>query len=181
MNDRDATIGRNLAALRGDMPQKTLADLMREAGWKWSQATVWSVEKGERPLKLAEAEYLTTNIFNTQPFALLGQEWESLVQSSLNELTRSRVELSEVVTRYVTAQRMLAARLDMSSDEDAPAARGKIPDHQVAVASKYLAESPQEAARAIVQQILSQKAELWETIDADGQALDGLRETLRNG
>jgi hypothetical protein len=31
---------------------------MRERGWKWSQATVWSVERGDRPLRLAEAEDL---------------------------------------------------------------------------------------------------------------------------
>lgn len=37
------------------MSQQALADRMRERGWKWSQATVWAVEKGERPLRLAEA------------------------------------------------------------------------------------------------------------------------------
>lgn len=29
---------------------------MRDMGWKWSQATVWSVESGKRPLRLAEAQ-----------------------------------------------------------------------------------------------------------------------------
>lgn len=51
----DMSIGRSVSAFRGDMSQQALADKMRERGWKWSQATVWSVEKGERPLRLAEA------------------------------------------------------------------------------------------------------------------------------
>ncbi|NKY08980.1 helix-turn-helix domain-containing protein [Cellulomonas hominis] len=52
---QDEQIGRNVAALRGQRSQQAIADAMRERGWKWSQATVWSVEKGDRPLRLAEA------------------------------------------------------------------------------------------------------------------------------
>jgi len=51
----DAEIGRALVRLRGSRSQQFLADRMRERGWRWSQATVWSVEKGDRPLRLAEA------------------------------------------------------------------------------------------------------------------------------
>lgn len=54
----DTQIGANLVRLRdlrGGMSQAALAEQMRARGWKWSQATVWSVEKGERPLRLAEA------------------------------------------------------------------------------------------------------------------------------
>lgn len=54
----DAQIGRNLASLRNEMSQKDLAEAMRSLGFKWSQATVWSVEKGERPLRLTEATAL---------------------------------------------------------------------------------------------------------------------------
>lgn len=60
MSVSDEQIGRNLTRARGEMSQKELADRMREYGWKWSQATVWSVEKGERPLRLAEAEDLAS-------------------------------------------------------------------------------------------------------------------------
>lgn len=53
----DALVGANLADLRerAEMTQKQLADEMRVAGHRWSQATVWSVEKGDRPLRLIEA------------------------------------------------------------------------------------------------------------------------------
>lgn len=37
------------------LSQQELADKMRAAGFKWSQATVWSVESGERPLRISEA------------------------------------------------------------------------------------------------------------------------------
>ena len=57
MIEGDALVGANLADLRerAKMTQKELADAMRAEGHKWSQATVWSVEKGERPLRLIEA------------------------------------------------------------------------------------------------------------------------------
>lgn len=55
-NPRDVLVGENLTRLRGEMTQQALADAMRKKGWRWSQATVWSVEKGERPLKFSEAE-----------------------------------------------------------------------------------------------------------------------------
>ena len=51
----DEQIGRNLVSLRGGMSQKDLADRMRTHGFKWSQATVWAIEKGERPLRLTES------------------------------------------------------------------------------------------------------------------------------
>lgn len=55
MTERDKRVGQAIVALRGDTSQAAVADAMRERGWKWSQATVWSVEKGERPLRLLEA------------------------------------------------------------------------------------------------------------------------------
>ncbi|MEV0951715.1 helix-turn-helix transcriptional regulator [Promicromonospora sp. NPDC050249] len=54
-DERDVHVGQNLTKHRGIRSQKALADWMRMRGWKWSQATVWSIEKGERPLKFVEA------------------------------------------------------------------------------------------------------------------------------
>lgn len=53
--ERDKLIGQNVTAFRRERTQKAIAEAMRASGHKWSQATVWSVEQGERPLKLAEA------------------------------------------------------------------------------------------------------------------------------
>ncbi|WP_460889084.1 hypothetical protein [Promicromonospora xylanilytica] len=54
-DERDLHVGQNLTKHRGIRSQKALADWMRKRGWKWSQATVWSIEKGDRPLKFLEA------------------------------------------------------------------------------------------------------------------------------
>lgn len=51
----DALIGQNVTAFRGSRSQQSLADAMRARGHRWSQATVWGVEKGKRPISLAEA------------------------------------------------------------------------------------------------------------------------------
>lgn len=51
-------VGRAVRALRAGhgASQEQLAEDMRERGHaKWSQATVWSVEQGTRPLRLTEA------------------------------------------------------------------------------------------------------------------------------
>lgn len=60
--DMDRLIGENVVTLRGEMSQKALAEAMRDRGHKWSQSTVWAVEKGDRPLKLAEAEDLAREL-----------------------------------------------------------------------------------------------------------------------
>lgn len=72
MSDRDREVGEVVAELRGGLTQQTVADGMRERGWKWSQATVWSVEKGERPLRLVEAQDLAL---------VLGVETDALLQA----------------------------------------------------------------------------------------------------
>lgn len=53
----DRVIGARAKALRLHAGQKQdqVADYMRAKGCKWSKATVWAVETGERPLKLTEA------------------------------------------------------------------------------------------------------------------------------
>lgn len=56
MSDTDARIGKRLQELRGEMSQAALGAAMAERGHKWSQATVWSVETGKRPMRLAEAD-----------------------------------------------------------------------------------------------------------------------------
>lgn len=52
----DLAIGSAIAHLRSEagMSQQDLSLRMRSLGWKWLQPTVWSIEKGKRPLRLAE-------------------------------------------------------------------------------------------------------------------------------
>lgn len=55
MAEIDAVIGQNIALFRGEQSQSDLALRMKEKGIKWSQTTVWEVEKGKRALKFSEA------------------------------------------------------------------------------------------------------------------------------
>lgn len=59
MSDKERAIGATASLLRGAMPQQAVADAMRDKGHKWTQSTVWAVEKGERRLLLSEAADLT--------------------------------------------------------------------------------------------------------------------------
>lgn len=52
---RDEVIGSMIQTARKPHSQKWLADEMRDRGHKWSQATVWAVEKGVQPLRVTEA------------------------------------------------------------------------------------------------------------------------------
>lgn len=53
-NGADVTAARGRAGLS----QKELAAQMSELGFTWTQATVSQIEKGERPLRLSEADHL---------------------------------------------------------------------------------------------------------------------------
>lgn len=55
VDPRDDQVGRAVVSARGARSQQEVADLMKNRGWKWSQATVWSVESGRRPLRFLEA------------------------------------------------------------------------------------------------------------------------------
>ncbi|GAB3698534.1 hypothetical protein [Mariniluteicoccus flavus] len=75
--ERDKKIGLNVARLRSDKSQQFVADAMRECGHRWSQSTVWSVEKGDRPLKFTEAVDLT-KVLGGAPLGALQSEPEDL-------------------------------------------------------------------------------------------------------
>lgn len=53
-------IGADVATARerAGLSQKELAAAMTDRGFKWAQATVSQIEKGERPLRLSEADHL---------------------------------------------------------------------------------------------------------------------------
>jgi transcriptional regulator with XRE-family HTH domain len=107
MSERDALIGRNVARLRGGRTQKELAEAMRERGHKWSQATVWSVEQGERPLRLTEADDLVQVLGH--PFVTLSApDSETLGWAMLRELRAAERDIEQATERYLDAQDQLA-------------------------------------------------------------------------
>ncbi|MFF1540461.1 helix-turn-helix domain-containing protein [Microbacterium sp. NPDC058269] len=56
--ERQIAAGVIVARAKADMSQKELAAAMTDRGFKWSQATISQIEKGERPLRLSEADHL---------------------------------------------------------------------------------------------------------------------------
>lgn len=75
MDFDDVEIGARLQSLRDSVvSQATLAAAMKDHGHeKWSQATVWAVEAGKRPLRLSEAASIA---------AILGADVSDFLQSS---------------------------------------------------------------------------------------------------
>ena len=118
----DEQIGKNLARMRGDMTQKVLADEMRARGWKWSQATVWSIEKGERPLRLAEAEDLKV-IFQTGRNTLTSPDAIAELDYRQRVVGRKAHEFYQAIEEFEDAKVQMAA-----SAEAADLVEGSIHD-----------------------------------------------------
>lgn len=121
MDMNDEQIGERLQALRGTViSQAGLANAMKERGHeKWSQATVWSVEQGKRPLRLAEAATLA-EILHADVGDLLQSPDEATIaferlRSDLNEVLERQLDLQEAASGFVDAQSKLRGTLQEDS------------------------------------------------------------------
>lgn len=106
MADLDVLIGENLSRFRGEMSQADLAKQMKSLGFKWSQATVWAVEKGERPLRLSEAAELGTILGKPMDALMLAaeerDEYEALKELvTLLELRREALKATHKTWRVL--------------------------------------------------------------------------------
>lgn len=117
MTTNDEQIGRNLASMRGDMSQKDLADEMRKRGFKWSQATVWSIEKGERPLRLAEAESVADIVVRPLD-VLLARDGEASVHAATRVVNGRYKKILEAMESYDEGRAHLAMALDAIPDSE---------------------------------------------------------------
>ena len=116
MSVSDAEIGANLLVRRGDLSQKDLAAAMKAKGWKWSQATVWSIEKGERPLRLAEAEDVAA-ILGTSVMGLARAPLVAKVDQAAKQLGRAGYDVRQALLAYKQAQLSLALTADDAVSE----------------------------------------------------------------
>jgi CRISPR/Cas system-associated exonuclease Cas4 (RecB family) len=115
--EQDRQIGRTMAILRGDKTQQAVADEMRKRGWRWSQATVWSVEKGERPLRLAEAEDLAAVLGTPSVHAFLTEPIGAYIQQGVRRASNAYRAIVESVWECLDAQDALKGHL-MRARED---------------------------------------------------------------
>ncbi len=120
-SEADKRIGQNVGILRGEMSQQSLADAMRRKGHKWSQSTVWSVEQGDRPVRLAEAEDLA-QIFNTSlgEFTVGPKQvgWNRVLGRLGQQLSVARDDLELAAVRYDEAQRSLKVNINAARKDD---------------------------------------------------------------
>ena len=116
MTTSDEQIGRNLAQLRGDMSQKDLAAEMRKRGWKWSQATVWSIEKGERPLRLAEAQDIVA-LMEADLWLLTLEEATVRAARRAQRVELAEAALKEAIREFDEARYFLALELDQATTD----------------------------------------------------------------
>lgn len=111
--DADKRIGRAVLIARGEMTQQAVAAEMKRRGWKWSQATVWSTESGERPLRLAEAEALA-DILKVTSSRFLAAETEAQLWSMARRCTDANQEVIEAVRKFLTAREYLGASINLA-------------------------------------------------------------------
>ncbi|KJL46235.1 hypothetical protein RS84_02862 [Microbacterium hydrocarbonoxydans] len=110
------------------MSQKDLASAMRDRGWKWSQATVWSIEKGERPLRLAEAVDVAW-VLDERLDALLRKGVDQGIEQILRDPKRSLERLLDELTVQTSEYERPAALLrDLDLPITAWGARTKLAD-----------------------------------------------------
>lgn len=115
----DEQIGANLIRIRNGLSQKDLADAMRARGFKWSQATVWSVEKGERPLRLTEAEGLGV-VLGINPDLFLATPDELDLHADVVEFAELLEDISELAGAAFEAQLRLARAIDDRPESEWP-------------------------------------------------------------
>ncbi|MBW9121218.1 hypothetical protein JNB63_14055 [Microbacterium trichothecenolyticum] len=115
----DEQIGANLIRIRNGLSQKDLADAMRARGFKWSQATVWAVEKGERPLRLTEAEGLGV-VLRINPDLLLATPEELDLHADVVEFANLLDEIAELAGVAFDAQLRLARAIDDRPESEWP-------------------------------------------------------------
>lgn len=114
MNDRDVQVGRNIAAYRAGRSQQWLADAMRSFGWKWSQATVWAVEKGERPLRLSEAldVAMLLGMHSDQLHALLYSSPEVELSQAADATRQAAMDMTDAMGRFMDKHAALGLAIE---------------------------------------------------------------------
>lgn len=147
--ESDTVIGRNLVTVRGEMSQAQLAKLMRGRGHKWSQATVWAIEKGERPLRLVEALDLS-GLLKIEPRRLWMGGVQGAVVDACERVWWERTQIQIAVEKFDRAQ-------------------GKLRELVERVGSAGLEKEVQEALDYTVETAVSEARELRQLGGGNGE------------
>lgn len=135
-------IGRNIIRYRGDMSQVQLAELMTERGNRWSQATVWNTEQGNRPLKLKEAMDLA-EILSVGLDALTIEETQgeflAFLVNDLDELESSFTQAVDGMARLLWARDMIG-QASIRALYEPESEMGGMPAEILQTFAEYMAE-----------------------------------------
>lgn len=100
------------------MSQSEVAELMTEAGHKWTQSTVYKVESGNRKLTFTEGMELS-RILQMSPYDLLSEDHSSVaVQRVLDSLRTTWYRLDGVVKTVDGAREWLEEQSDSLSENE---------------------------------------------------------------
>lgn len=136
----DAQIGRNVNLIRAGRTQKEVAAGMRDRGWRWTQSTVWSIESGERSVKLAEATDLATVLDVGVP-DLLREDDSVVVSQCYSRVMSARLALERAAGEFIEATTNLAFAADSAAD------RGRLDGRAQVQASSALEDRPETIVR----------------------------------
>lgn len=104
----DQRVGKNITLFRGSMSQQDLAHRMRAQGFKWSQATVWATEKGERPVRLSEVVALAEILDKPYDAFFLDEETAhttTAYSEKLGEILSARGYVKSTIKRWIQTRR----------------------------------------------------------------------------
>ncbi len=118
---------------------------MRSRGWKWSQATMWSVERGERPLRLTEAKDLVA-ILGCQLMDLFSEatvlDTEATIKDLIRGVEREYREATLGLIGLSADQDLLRVTIQQSAIADDPRFQGVL-----GLAGSVLKLTPERAFR----------------------------------
>jgi transcriptional regulator with XRE-family HTH domain len=124
--DLDQKIAANLRAYREShgLSQDELAQRMTDRGFGFSQATIWKIESGQRPVKASELAAFADALGIISVSFLLEEPAMASHDARLGLLTRRAREsygaLKAAAAAYLEVQLNLAFALRQARDDDAP-------------------------------------------------------------
>ena len=151
----DAAIGQNVAILRGPRTQKTIADGMKELGFKWTQTTVWEVESGKRSLKAKEARALA-EVLNTHVQNLFGEtvvtQTRGVILRRLNKIKELEIAAAGAIENYALAR---TKSLALAEETILELVHSGVDQDDVLM---YLARSLRKMSMKSLEEVLEQRA-----------------------
>lgn len=189
MTEADERIGANLAELRGPVSQTALAEAMRSRGWKWSQPTVAAIEKGERAIKLAEAEDLLDVLGLDELEELTVKPLESIWWARTGTVAQARDRLIGAAAGFLNARaalaeisdRIIEAGQEVPDDSTEPDYWMRLSVNEVtdqAVPTPPLVPAPRQGPHVAAllssdySEYVNRAVERWGKKDSDGAASD---------